>query len=236
MKSQFNKHIVNRTGAITLCTALVCFAIFLCSPTAGAGDWPTYMYDNARMGVTTESLNVSTLRQSWVYTSPAPPRTAFSGPAPWDPLHGSTPEYGTGIYPVPPARDFDTAFFVTVVGDSVYFGSSVTDSVDCLNIYNGVEKWSYTTDGPVRFPPSYYNGKLYFGSDDGYVHCINASDGSFVWKYSPAVADGKAIRRIGNDTKAVPLWPIRTGTAIYGDKVYFAASLVPWEYPYLCSW
>ena len=235
MKSQVKKRIVNGAGARTLCRAVVCLATFLCSSMASADDWPTYMYDNARMGVTTESLDVSTLNQSWVYTSPAPPRPAFSGPAPWDPQHGSTSEYGTGVYPIPPARDFDTAFFVTVVGDSVYFGSSVTDSVHCLNIASGAPKWIYTTDGPVRFPPSYHNDKLYLGSDDGYVHCINASDGSLVWKYSPAAADGKALRRIGNNAKAVPLWPIRTGAAVHDGKVYFAASMTPWDNCYLCS-
>ena len=31
------------------------------------------------------------------------------------------------------------------------------------------------------------------------------------------------------------MWPIRTGTAVMDDKVYFAASLVPWNESYLCS-
>jgi outer membrane protein assembly factor BamB len=31
------------------------------------------------------------------------------------------------------------------------------------------------------------------------------------------------------------MWPIRTGTVVMEGKVYFAASLVPWEASYLCS-
>ena len=188
-----------------------------------AKDWTTYMHDNSRSGVTAEKLDLSNLNQAWVYTSPAPPRTAWSGPAPLD--------AGRTNAPLPATRDFDTAFFVTAVNDSVYFGSSVTNSVHCLNIYSGSEKWFHRTDGPVRFPPTYYNGRIYFGSDDGYLYCADAADGSEVWKYSPS---GKT-RLLGNNNNLVPMWPIRTGTGIYDGKVYFAASLVPWKAPYLCS-
>ena len=188
-----------------------------------AEDWPTYMHDNSRSGTTSEELDLTKLRQAWVYTSPAPPRTAFSGPAPWDPYRP--------ISPLPASRDFDSALFVTIINDSVYFGSSVTDSLHCMNIYNGRQKWFYRTNGAVRFPPCYYNGKLYFGSDDGCLYCVNAADGSLVWKYSPS----GNTRLLCNNGNLIPQWPIRTGTAVYGDKVYFAASLVPWKYPYLCS-
>ena len=188
-----------------------------------AEDWPAYMHDNARSGATSDNLNVSLLRQLWVYASPAPPRTAFSNPAPWDPWRKASP--------LPANRDFDSALFVTVVGDSVYLGSSVTDSVHCFDIYSGTEKWFYRTNGAVRFPPGHSNGKLYFGSDDGYVYCINAVDGSFVWKYSPGVD----TRLVGNNKNVIPQWPVRTGTAVDHGKVYFAACLVPWKLSYLCS-
>ena len=200
-----------------------CFVISLNYQQAYAEDWITYMHDNSRSGVTAEDLDVSKLNQAWVYTSPAPPRTAWSGPAPGD--------SGRENAPLPATRDFDTAFFVTVVNDSVYFGSSVTNSVHCLNIHSGSEKWFHNTYGPVRFPPSYYNGKLYFGSDDGYVYCADAANGSKLWKYSPS----GNTRLLGNNRNVVPMWPIRTGAGIYDGKVYFAASLVPWKAPYLCS-
>lgn len=192
------------------------------SGAAMALDWPAYMHDNARSGVTSESLTLADLDQGWVHESPTPPMRAWSDGPQWD-------AYSTGNSV--PMRDFDTAFFVTVVGDNVYFGSSVTNSVHCLNIATGQQNWFYRSDGAVRFPPSHSNGKLYFGSDDGYAYCIDATNGSLVWKYSPAT-DKRVIMNNGN---LITQWPIRTGMAVLDGKVYFAASLVPWQSTYLCS-
>jgi len=208
--------------------ATLCLAAAISPPMAEAEDWPTYMHDNARSGGTAETLDLSTLRQAWVYTSPCPPRTAFSGAAPWDAIH----DVGHRAV-MTDMRDFDSAFFVSVSGDLVYFGSSVTDSIHCLDIHSGQQKWAYTTDGPVRFPPSYDNGRLYFASDDGFAYCIDARNGSFQWKYTPIQPADR--RLISNNGKLIPMWPIRTGTAVAGGNVYFAASLVPWRDSYLCS-
>jgi len=197
-------------------------AVFLILGSALAEDWPTYMHDNHRSGVTSEALVLDDLDEGWVYTSPAVPQIAWDGGHPWD-------SYASNLQV--PMRDFDTAFFVSVVGDSVYFGSSVTDSVHCLDAGTGRQKWFFTTNGPVRYPPSYYDEKLYFGSDDGYVYCIDAQDGSLIWKYSPS----GDTRLIGNNGSLIPMWPIRTGTAVVDGNVYFAASLVPWKGSYLCS-
>jgi outer membrane protein assembly factor BamB len=190
-----------------------------------AENWPTYMHDNYRSGSTAEELNIKMLNPAWVYHSPEPVRTAWSGPAPWDPVHH--------MGQIPALRDFDSALFVTVVDNLLYFGSSVTDSIHCLDISSGEEQWFYRTSAPVRFPPSYHNANLYVGSDDGYVYRIDAKTGSDAngWKYCPFSDD----RLICNNSNLIPQWPIRTGTAVYDDKVYFASSLVTWTDSYLCS-
>ena len=126
MRCENKKYTTTLSGAFAFFILLVCFTVLHSCPQAFAEDWTTYMYNNSRGGVTSESLDLSQLRQAWVYTSPVPPRTAFSGPAPSD--------FSRDHAPLPATRDFDTAFFVTVVGDSVYFGSSVTNSVHCLNM------------------------------------------------------------------------------------------------------
>ena len=46
---------------------------------ARAGNWPTYLNDNARVGATNESIP-DDLQLKWVYTSPAKPELSFSGP------------------------------------------------------------------------------------------------------------------------------------------------------------
>jgi len=206
----------------------VLFAALCTFRSISAQDWPTYMHDNARSGVTAESLVVNELDEGWVYVPPMPPQVAWDGGAPWDAYRSSS---STNVCQLTPQRDFDFVFFVTVVGDLLYFGSSATDSVHCLDARTGKQQWFFDTNGPVRYPPSYCDGKLYFGSDDGYVYCITADNGAFIWKYSPA----GDTRLIGNNGSLISMWPVRTGTAVLDGKVYFAASLVNWQDSYLCS-
>jgi outer membrane protein assembly factor BamB len=190
--------------------------------TALAEDWPTYKHDNRRSGVTGENLSLP-LKQCWVYSAPTPPKTAWPGPAQWD-------AYAT-IDHLKSLRDFDPVFYVTAVGDSVYFGSSVDDSAHCLDARTGQTKWTYCTDAPVRLPPAWSAGRVYFGSDDGCAYCLDAHTGALQWKYKPADDD----RIIPNDGKLISLWPCRTGVLVQSKKVYFAASLLPWNPSYLCA-
>jgi len=187
-----------------------------------AVDWPTYRCDNRRSGVTTESLAVP-LSPAWTYRSPTPPQTAWAGPAKWDSY--------ANIRRLEPMRNFDPAFFVVAVGDAVFFGSSVDDALHCLDARTGGEKWVFHTDGPVRLPPSWYQGKVYFGSDDGNVYCLDAAQGDPVWRKKPSGPETLLL----NDGKLISHWPCRTGVLIEGNTAYFGASLVPWEASYLCA-
>ena len=187
-----------------------------------AADWPTYRFDNHRSGVTPESIQFP-LTLAWTYVSPTPPQTAWSGPAKWDAY--------ANLRGLESMRNFDPAFFVVAVADSVYFGSSVDDAVHCLEAKTGREKWVFHTDGPVRLPPACHRGKVYFGSDDGYAYCLDATQGALVWKHKPS---GKAPLLLNNG-KLISHWPCRTGVLVQDDLAYFGASLLPWENSYLCA-
>lgn len=60
--------------------ALGCLALFLCSSLV-AEDWPTYMHDNARSGITAEELTVP-LSLHWQITPPAP-RSSYTAQGYW---------------------------------------------------------------------------------------------------------------------------------------------------------
>jgi outer membrane protein assembly factor BamB len=74
-----------------------------------------------------------------------------------------------------------------------------------LNADNGNEIWSYTTGGQVWSSPAISDGKVYVGSFDGKMYCLDAVNGNEIWSYttgawvwsSPAVYDGKVY--IGSD-------------------------------------
>ncbi len=209
-----------KTNTAMLLQAVAC--VLLLAGLVAADDWPTFRHDNRRSAATAEVLPLP-LQQLWTYRSPVPPQTAWSGPAPWD-------SYARKV-PLAPMRLFDQALFVTAVDDKVLFGSSVDDAVRCLDAGTGEELWYFLTEGPVRLPPTQHDGNLYFGSDDGYAYCIDAADGSLVWKYQAAPED----RQIPSDGKLISPWPVRTGVLVQDGKAYFAASLLPWRDSYVCA-
>jgi outer membrane protein assembly factor BamB len=189
---------------------------------ATAADWPTYRFDNQRSGVTPESIPLP-LASAWTQVSVTPPQMAWTGPAKWDSY--------ANLRGLESMRNFDPAFYVVAVADSVYFGSSVDDGVHCLDAKTGREKWVFYSDGPVRLPPSWHRGKVYFGSDDGYAYCLDANQGTLVWKRKPS---GKETLLLNNG-KLISHWPCRTGVLVQDDLAYFGASLLPWENSYLCA-
>ena len=194
--------------------------ILIFTLTLTAQDWPTYKFDFRRSGVTKANLSEN-MKMKWVRKSSAVPQTAWSGPAKWDAYSGNA-----GLQSL---RNFDPAFFVTGQGNDAYFGSSVDNAVHCMDTDSGKEKWVFFTNGPVRFPPTLVKNKLYFGSDDGFVYCLD-TNGKLQWKYQAV----PGARLIASNGKLISTWPVRTGVVIKDQRVYFAASLVPWEPSYVC--
>ena len=216
----FRRTSKHRTWPITLAAGV----IQLAAPSAlraEADDWPTYRHDNRRSGVTREALSWP-LRQVWVHRG-ARPEPAWTGPAKWDAYASNR-----GLQSL---RNIDPVFYVTAQGQQVFFGSSADDAVHCLDAASGRETWATFADGPVRFPPTWQDGKLYFGSDDGFAYCVLASTGGRVWRFSPR----PEARLIANNGRLISPWPLRTGVLIQGGAAYFGASLLPWQPSYLCA-
>jgi outer membrane protein assembly factor BamB len=197
-------------------------ALLLSLPSLAA-DWPTYQHDARRSGASDETLDVSRLRLAWTWRSPQPPQSAWSGPARWDAY--------AGLRDLPSMRNYDLAFHAVAVGDAVYFGSSADDTVRCLDAETGREIWSFMTDGPVRLAPTWWAEKLYFGSDDGFVYCLQAADGQLQWKFQPALPRPKVL----HNGRFISLAPCRTGVLVADGTAYFAHALLPWEPSYLSA-
>ncbi|WP_420322060.1 PQQ-binding-like beta-propeller repeat protein [Flagellimonas sp.] len=187
-------------------------------------DWPQFKKDNYRSGNSEVQLDVSTLGQDWTYQASQQPVPAWYGPAKEDTYAKSGP--------LPSMRDYDLAYYPIIVGDRLYYGSSADNAIHCLDANTGEELWTYITGGPVRVAPTFYSGKLYFGSDDGYAYCIKASNGKLVWKFSPTE---KVHEKVMNNNSLISFWPVRTGVLIEDDVAYFGASLLPWKESFFCA-
>ena len=88
---------------------------------------------------------------------------------------------------------FDNAHHVAAAKGLVYFGSSVDNKVYALSARSGKIKWTFTTEGPVRFAPSIWKNRIYVGSDDGHVYCLKARNGKLIWKYRAGPSDEKVL-------------------------------------------
>ncbi len=202
-----------RRSQVHFHTLSVLLALLIVCGVGVAEDWPTYRSDTARSGVTSETIGPE-LSLRWKYVPAHPPKPAW--PMPSEEL---------------PRMHIDNVFPVVMAGGNAYFGSCVTNKVTAVDMTEGDIRWEFHTEGPVRFAPAVHGGKVYVGSDDGYMYCIDGKDGSLVWKYRPGPSDEKVI---GNG-RLISLWPVRTGVLVDDGVVYFAAGIFPYEGLYVCA-
>lgn len=179
-----------------------------------AEDWPTFLHDNHRSGVTAERLELP-LTERWVYQALHEPQPAWPDPARQDFWHHHHDLRATVTY--------DRAFHLVGADDAVYFGSSGDDKVYALDARTGQPRWTFFTDGPVRLAPTVCGGRLYVGSDDGCVYCLSAEDGSLLWKHTVA----EDIHLIPGNGRIISTWPVRIGLVVEAGTVYGAAGLFP---------
>lgn len=118
---------------------------------------------------------------------------------------------------------YDRIFEPIISDGRMFVGFNDADKVVALSLDDGRELWSYYTDGPVRFPPVAWKDRVICVSDDGYLHCVNAVDGTLVWKRRGGPSDRKVL---GNE-RVISAWPARGGPVVADDTLYFAASIWP---------
>jgi len=105
-----------------------------------------------------------------------------------------------------------------VVADGKLFVASVdTHTVHAADAASGVKLWSYTAGGRVDSPPTAYKGRVLFGSADGWVYCLRASDGALAWRFRAAPHD---LRTMSYE-QIESVWPV-SGSMLIQDGVAYA--------------
>jgi outer membrane protein assembly factor BamB len=91
-----------------------------------------------------------------------------------------------------------------VAGGRLFVAAIDAHEVHALDATSGEPLWHFTAGARVDSPPTIWNGRLLFGSADGYVYCLRADDGRLVWRYRAAPAD----LRMGAFGQIESVWPV----------------------------
>jgi len=135
------------------------------------------------------------------------------------------PEVQTA-WPNEPRLHFDSCYEPVAMGRLLFVGSPNDGSVAAFDTRSGRETWRFYTEGPVRFAPVAWRGRIYVASDDGYLYCLAAAEGKLLWKVRGAPEDRPHRRHLGN-ARLISYWPARGGPVLADGTVYFAAGIWP---------
>ena len=177
--------------------ALALVATLASSENCWSAEWPMFRGNPQRSGYTVDSIP-DKLELRWVRHARHAPRPAW----PRDLRLG-----------------FDWADHPIAVEGLVIVGRSSEGKVSALDAETGEKRWEFAADGPVRFAPAYWRGKIYVGSDDGRLYCLKVSNGELLWQFRGGPSDSRVL---GNE-RLISRWPIRGGPVVADGVVYFAA-------------
>jgi outer membrane protein assembly factor BamB len=176
--------------------------------------WPTFGGDVRRSNATAQRIKGKP-RLTWTHTPLSKPSPSWG-----DPADGS---HWQKLESMAARVVHDRAFFPVSRSGRVFYASSSDDGVHALDAASGERLWTFYSEGPVRLAPFVGEDRIWFGSDDGQVYCLETETGALVWRKRLAPED----RRIPSNGKLISPWPVRTGVAVANGVLYATAGLFP---------
>lgn len=187
--------------------ARIFVVLVLANTMAAADDWPMWRKNGGRTGTTSEALPEK-LALKWRRQLP-PTSPAFRNPR----------------------LQFDAGYEPVVAKGRLLIGSSRHDSVAAFDTNSGRKLWVYQTEGPIRFAPAVAGEAVCFGSDDGFLYCVDLITGRLRWKHQVVPSE----RRLLGNRRLISVWPVRGGPVVAEGRVYFAAGVWPFEGVFICA-
>ncbi len=95
------------------------------------------------------------------------------------------------------------------------------ERIIALDAADGRQKWAFHVGSRVDFSPTLYSGLCLFAARDGWVYCLDAQQGSLIWRLLVPARE----RLIGWHEKLGNLWPGRSDVLVVNGIGYAAAGL-----------
>jgi outer membrane protein assembly factor BamB len=188
------------TRSLALALLAWCTAAGAQSQFAGDADWPFWRRDPAHSGSTPRSL---------------PERLVLEWTRELPPLQPGWPDQ--------PRVQMDAVYEPVVLGRTLFVPSAREDGVSAYDTRTGEKKWTFFSDGPVRYAPAAWEDRVYVTSDDGHLYCLDAARGELLWKFRGGPSD----RRILGNERLISTWPARGAPVVADGVVYFGAGIWP---------
>jgi len=106
----------------------------------------------------------------------------------------------------------------TIADGKVFVPDVDAHTVCAFSIADGEMLWRFTADARIDSPPTYWQGLLLFGSQDGWVYCVRATDGALAWRFRDL-----PDRMIGAFQQVESAWPVK-GSILIGKAPTAAPS------------
>jgi outer membrane protein assembly factor BamB len=106
-----------------------------------------------------------------------------------------------------------------IAAGKVFVAAVDAHTVHAFAAESGRELWKFTAGGRIDSSPTYHNGLLLFGANDGRAYCLNANDGQLVWHFLAAPNE----RRIAAYGQVESPWPVHGSVLVLNSLAYFAA-------------
>ena len=92
-------------------------------------------------------------------------------------------------------------------------------TLHALSAVDGKSVWTFVADGRIDSPPTLSAGRCLFGTRNGFVYCLRASDGAMIWRFRAAPQD----RRVVAYEQVESAWPVHGSVLADADTIYVAA-------------
>ncbi len=106
-----------------------------------------------------------------------------------------------------------------VAGDRVVAALADCREVISLDAATGEFQWRFTAGGRIDTPSTLDHQRVLFGSADGHVYCLRASDGALIWRFLAAPRE-RWVSSLGHLESA---WPVHGSVLVRDGVAYFTA-------------
>ena len=123
-----------------------------------------------------------------------------------------------GLKPVWETKLKTVATAPVIAEGKLFLAETDAHLLRALDAKTGKSVWTYTAGGRIDSPPTYHNGLLLFGSRDGWVQCLRASDGALAWRFRDLPDQMICVY-----DQIESAWPVNGSVLIKNDTAYFCA-------------